>query len=663
MKKIFFFLSAIALLGLTAACVEQQPVNPNYDAATNSVKTAFTFNIAATSPQTKSNATTAQNVVTNGVNNFRGMTNMTLFALQGNVDFDNAKAQRYDLGTLGSGVIGNSDDKPSHKIYPLSIPVGTDNMVFYAKATKTGTNAAAHAEYGITNFPTAWTTKNAVEFTLSPRLTATTYTTTAQAIAAALNDILKAQFIPTAPDGQTASAITWKQLVTAQDMNQKYATFKAVYDAIVPIRDGEVRSGSAPAVLRTASDIYKAMNVILVNTPEDNTNPDVTDVRALATAIINAIKAHFTTTSSDVTAWSESDNVNAAFPTNLNLPAGAAQLSYTANNGFAPVTDPVLDPANVTGSAVAVANFMYPAELCYWSASKINVTDVDKTDTDYPLTTTDWDGNWTTDWTINGTVKASTKAVAMKNNIHYGTALLATTVKYDSTIPTKTETVDGTSVTKLQLKDSNNEDILVADDGLQLTGILVGKQSSSMGWNFISKDKSFDKIVYDNAIVDGDLKIDGDPTEANYTLLFDNYEEAATTTGDDPTQGEATGTATSSNVVLVALEFKNNTGKDFMGLNNLIPKNGTFYLVGKLDLSKKAADAETWPKDDYKLPGDNTPRVFIQDYMTTANFTIKEESLKKAYYTVPDLRSTQMTFGLSVDLKWRSGYTFNVDFE
>ncbi len=639
MKKIFFFLSAIALLGLTAACVEQQPVNPNYDAATNSVKTAFTFNIAATSPQTKSNATTAQNVVTDGVNNFRGMTNMTLFALQGNVEFNNAKAQRYDLGTLGSGVIGNSTEKPSHKIYPLSIPVGTDNMVFYAKATKNGTDA----EQGVTTFPTTWSTKDAVAFTLSPRLAPSAdFTTPAAAIATALNDILSAKFTPAVPQGETASEITWKQLVGASDMNQKYATFKAVYDAVVPVRDGEVRSGSAPAVLRTASDIYKSMNVLNVNSTD-------ADVKALAQAIIAKIKAHFTTNDSDVTAWS--DNVNATFPTNLNLPAGAAQLSYTANDGFAPVTNPVLEPG-VTGSAVAVASFMYPAELCYWSASKINVTDVDKTDADYPMTTTAWDGTWATDWTIEGTVKASTKAVAMKNNIHYGTALLATTVKYDTQIPVANE--------KLALKDSNDEVIAVADDGLQLTGILIGKQSSSMGWNFISKDKSFDKIVYDNAIVDGDLQIDGDPTDANYTLLFDNYEEPAQASGDDATQGETT--TASSNIVLVALEFKNSTGKDFMGLNNLIPKDGTFYLVGKLDLSGKSLK-EAWPTGDYALPGNNTPRVFIQDYMTTANFKILENSLKKAYYTVPDLRSTQMTFGLSVDLKWRSGYTFDVSFE
>ena len=51
-------------------------------------------------------------------------------------------------------------------------------------------------------------------------------------------------------------------------------------------------------------------------------------------------------------------------------------------------------------------------------------------------------------------------------------------------------------------------------------------------------------------------------------------------------------------------------------------------------------------------------RVFVQDYTTTANFTIKD--LKKAYVTIPDLRASQLQLGLSVDLSWQSGLTFDV---
>ena len=47
-----------------------------------------------------------------------------------------------------------------------------------------------------------------------------------------------------------------------------------------------------------------------------------------------------------------------------------------------------------------------------------------------------------------------------------------------------------------------------------------------------------------------------------------------------------------------------------------------------------------------------------QDYVTTATVTIN--SLKNAYVTIPDLRSTQMKLGLFVDLTWQTGYNFDV---
>ena len=41
-------------------------------------------------------------------------------------------------------------------------------------------------------------------------------------------------------------------------------------------------------------------------------------------------------------------------------------------------------------------------------------------------------------------------------------------------------------------------------------------------------------------------------------------------------------------------------------------------------------------------------------------FTIGKDALQRAYSTIPDLRSTQMYFGLSVDLEWKTGLKFNV---
>ena len=114
--------------------------------------------------------------------------------------------------------------------------------------------------------------------------------------------------------------------------------------------------------------------------------------------------------------------------------------------------------------------------------------------------------------------------------------------------------------------------------------------------------------------------------------------------------------------VYVALELINNTGEDFYGEHGLIRNEGTFYLIGELDPASKAP---TWADSDHPLPPYNADgttnkvsRVFIQDYMTSVNFKIGEYSLQHAYLTVPDLRYSALTLGLSVDMNWETGIDF-----
>jgi len=177
--------------------------------------------------------------------------------------------------------------------------------------------------------------------------------------------------------------------------------------------------------------------------------------------------------------------------------------------------------------------------------------------------------------------------------------------------------------------------------------VLIGGQYQNVGWNFVrtneeATNKNF--VIYDNQIADGAI-----PTVApNYTLVFDNFE-------DTPTN------------VLVALEFKNDSDKDIYGKGGMIPKGGTFYLAGTLNLAGNT-ETITWP-DYYAIPpydgsgkSTKTKRVFIQDYLTSATFKIGKNSLKNAYTTIPDLRASQISLGLSVDLQWRPGLNFDVDF-
>ena len=56
-------------------------------------------------------------------------------------------------------------------------------------------------------------------------------------------------------------------------------------------------------------------------------------------------------------------------------------------------------------------------------------------------------------------------------------------------------------------------------------------------------------------------------------------------------------------------------------------------------------------------------KLTIKDIMIKDVITIGKDALQRAYSTIPDLRSTQMFFGLSVDLEWKAGLNFNVIIE
>ena len=113
------------------------------------------------------------------------------------------------------------------------------------------------------------------------------------------------------------------------------------------------------------------------------------------------------------------------------------------------------------------------------------------------------------------------------------------------------------------------------------------------------------------------------------------------------------------------MEFLNNSGKDFFGEHNLIRNNTHFYLIGELDPESPKLAQIKWPTHHPLPPYDadgksiEVPRVYMQDYMTSADFVIGKNSLKHALLTVPDLRYSSLTLGLSVDIKWQTGLNFN----
>lgn len=702
MKKYFNFalLSAIALTGTIGftACSSSDDVaavenNPTYDPVKGTVKSQFVLNIASNVKTTRSGATTVQA----GGENFRGIDNTLLFAFKtsgkGFVDATiagAAAANRYDLGTVAAaGSLNNKNDESakSHRILELAMPTGTDAMLFYGKAIKASTDK--DEEVGKVTYSIPASTATGFSFALNNRVgdNATKYEHAAQILAAIMTKIVnvsgtytvvKADYPSWSGNDGDVLTSNWKNL-NKTDLGRELSPLEEIlykaFKTLTTYGANELRGGSAHAIHTTVKDLYSVTIKVASATP---TSPYEELAKHLAQQINTQITNFFTSSENEAitgfkgvdgiksamgTSWNNDWNDvvstdiskdNSGFPATFNLPEGAAQLEYTAStNTFShkhPGTS-LLDKSTTTQPTA----YTFPAELMYYCNSGLRTSNTEKTDAKFPNGVTNWDteAQWTTNGWESGSnvVTSATRATAMTKNVNYGVAMLKTTVQIK----------EGVSALEDNRKALNpgeeNKSFSPTNINFTWTGVIIGGQPASVDWQFLPTTTGFDKLVYDNHVA-GLVAGTAVPTTAgqtstpNYTILFDNYIASET-----------------QNKVRVALQFVNN-GDDFWGRDNLVRKGQTFYLVAELDPGTKDV---TWDSY-YQIPPLNasgistkTPRVFIQDYMTTATFSFfandaaHTSSLQNAYVTLPDLRSSQLSFGLSVDLDWRTGMSFDVD--
>lgn len=710
MKTVFkFALMGFAASVLALSCSKSDTTpegadNPNYDSEKNTVNANFVFNVSTgNTPITKMTSTATQALTTE---NFRGISDAQLFAYKLGTSNDGkwittaTKADKtYGLGTVLTPNQIKTDGTVSHRVLELALPVETNALMFWGKAPQSGSNP--DNEQGKITFSAANATIGNHSFSLVERVASGSAGATAldhweDMLSKLINAVVGTHFTAAAGtiswNGQTndgndgrpgAIDIYWGDFVnvdaTTGDITPKTVcpffpadpispageSLADAFDVFNTVYQNEVRAGSGSAIHYMMKDLYGLINKIVDDAQMIPTSLQEQIVKEIATAIQNNItkiidangdpqptatlKTNAGVTYSDVTSGLD------AFPDGIaaiGLPKGTAQLKATPS-ATAPYIIWSYEASirtTLTGGTTTIYNIMYPAEICYFGNSPVRVTDEEVKAAEYPEGVTNWDtdASWTSkNWAKNAHVKSTTRSVAMQFNINYGTALLKTKVDYVSGLSQLEDNNAAIQLARTGATEANKK-INVASGLFTLTGILVGGQPKEVGWNYLPKDNTFSYTIYDKVIVDGTV-----PTGANnetYTLVWDNYNSTL-------------GAAAQSDV-LVALEFTNNAG-DFWGKDNLVRNGGTFYLVGKLDPKASGLAAITFPTN-YALPPYNADgstieatRVFIQDYMTTANFYFDATSLQKAYVTVPDLRSTQISLGLSVDLKWSTGLVFD----
>ena len=672
MKKLFSFvmLGAIALAGATMfnSCTSEDavPVNPTFDG--QSVKTAFALNIPHAAKGTR-----MTDEITQEDGGFRGFQDIYLFPLNA-VPADATPFPYVNINLANTGYDADHStqvgtDARSSQIYQdVNIGVGTNNFLFYAEATTTisstsPTKAQKFANGILTKtLATTLTQPSEITFDLNPVYDATNatetsaYTAAQTALLAILNGVANVSFTK----GGTAK--NWKDLdpdPTADGL--KYQALADLYAEYTKT----ARNGSGPNVLKTMQALYNNVSYIWKGSTD-------ADVIACCKAIRDAIKTYFTpdpleaaadeatavpaitipasTSSPDykgeyyTLAYNISDTNAPDFPkTTFCLPYGAAELTFTTtgtNPGFAYNDNPV-GTGFVSGSNLKLTDLCFPASLQYFcnTSAKTNNNTID--DSTWPTTTTAWDSfDWATGW--GDVVTSTTRTIALRNNVNYGVAQLAATVKCVASVTTlkdNSSARDGDGGTAADI------DVPIPDAGFTVTGFLIGGQPQQVDWQFLPKGTTRSRIIYDNTLNEAMAAKSGTAVGTNYTLVLDNY---TTETTQEP--------------VNIAVELTNNSGKDFWGYNGLIAAGQTFYLIGQLNPNATTGRTGTitWPSGTYtdRFPANGTERVFIQDYTTTATFTIND--LKKAYSTIPDLRVAKLELGLSVDLAWRAGIEYAV---
>ena len=147
MKRTVLILSLVALTALVGCKREQMEPNPQYNAETKEVTAQFVLNIAPAG-QGEQTKMTADMVQQN--NNFRGIHSVHVYTYATGIasgtpyvlnsdGWTDANAKDFPLGTLyATGQIDNTTGQnagaSSNRILQLSIPVGTDAVMFYGKA-------------------------------------------------------------------------------------------------------------------------------------------------------------------------------------------------------------------------------------------------------------------------------------------------------------------------------------------------------------------------------------------------------------------------------------------------------------------------------------------------------------------------------------------------
>ena len=316
-------------------------------------------------------------------------------------------------------------------------------------------------------------------------------------------------------------------------------------------------------------------------------------------------------------AWAESNGVTLptprpidfdGYPASISLPDGAAvvQWNYTSNKFEAQVQTNT-DVNNIN----SLNRFVYPPELFYYANSRIktsrSIRKQDYSKISWEDVLKEYDDGF-------GEMDFSVHSVAIIDPLSYAVGCLQVGLNVQSNL----------------LEDAAGNDIPLTDASFPLTAVLISSQFAQ-GYDFTPKGAD-EYIIYDKTI-EGGISMGGSivstptiPSKYTNTLVLQTKDNKK---------------------VRFALEFTNDSGQAFEGINGKVFDGTKFYLVGTIEVPA-AIDQD----NDFKK------RVFTKNHITKGVVTIS--SLKEAYTYLPDLLDPRLEVGIQLVPNWIQVTTTNV---
>ena len=519
----------------------------------------------------------------------------------------------------------NNNGNNSQLYVDVELHTGTRSFLFYGKATDENATATATAKQinGVLNAAgLSADTPGDIQFSLE------SIYVSADDMADNLADFLTQIGTATYDAGGVATSC-WEGLT------ELYTKFK------------QIQTGSSANVQAAVQDLYETL-VSLANVGTAAEQLSAGKLKAAIDGLENADGTKYISSVSsenvltfNTTLLGDVTDAKQCYPSNIGLPDGAAVVKwYDADQEFKVETGDN-SGANVNNYA-KIADYVYPPSLYYRANSDILTSPVSKKTayeekTTWPLVLKEYSSTFAA-----GVVESSTSSIAIRDQIEYAVGRFDVQVKALTT----------------SLEDSKGKSVVLNATSIPVTGILIGGQKTV---DFEFKPTiagADDQTIYDNQAPEGMYLLNATPDKTFRTLVLETKEQSEDVI--TPPSGDP-----SDEPVRFAIEFRNNTGSDFTGLDGIVPDGCKFYLIGELRVSTvKGDDRRKYVynriKDDgtYELVTTTTPitQVFLQDYVTELLASVK--SLKKAYNVIPDLRTPKLELGLSIDMNWQSGNKF-----